>query len=46
MLRSAPLESTIAVSTVDDDAVLLGALDAGLTEVRESLIASVHETTG
>jgi predicted NBD/HSP70 family sugar kinase len=43
LLRSAPLESTIAVTTIDDDAVLLGALDAGLTAVREALIASIRE---
>ena len=43
MLRSAPLESSIAVTTIDDDAVLLGALDAGLTAVRESLIASIRD---
>ncbi len=45
MVRAAPLETTIAVTTIDDDAVLLGALDAGLTAVREALIASVHELT-
>jgi predicted NBD/HSP70 family sugar kinase len=45
LLRSAPLESTIAVTTIDDDAVLLGALDAGLTAVREALIASIREAT-
>jgi len=41
--RAAPLESTIAVTTIDDDAVLLGALDAGLTAVREALIASIRD---
>jgi predicted NBD/HSP70 family sugar kinase len=45
MLRSAPLESTVAVTTIDDDAVLLGALDAGLTSVRDSLIASIRDST-
>jgi predicted NBD/HSP70 family sugar kinase len=45
MVRAEPLETTIAVTAIDDDAVLLGALDAGLTAVREALIASVHETT-
>jgi len=39
--RAAPLESSIAVTTIDDDAVLLGALDAGLIAVHESLIASI-----
>jgi predicted NBD/HSP70 family sugar kinase len=42
MLRNAPLESTIAVTTIKDDAVLLGALDAGLTEVRESLLSAIR----
>jgi predicted NBD/HSP70 family sugar kinase len=41
--RAAPLESTIAVTTIEDDAVLLGALDAGLTAVREALIASIRD---
>jgi predicted NBD/HSP70 family sugar kinase len=45
MVRAAPLETTIAVTAIDDDAVLLGALDAGLAAVREALIASVHEIT-
>jgi predicted NBD/HSP70 family sugar kinase len=45
MLRAAPLESTIAVTTIDDDAVLLGALDTGLTAVREALIASIRDAT-
>jgi hypothetical protein len=43
LLKAAPLESTIAVTTIDDDAVLLGALDAGLTAVREALIASIRD---
>jgi predicted NBD/HSP70 family sugar kinase len=42
MLRNAPLESTISVTTIKDDAVLLGALDAGLTEVRESLLSTIR----
>ncbi|GGQ75921.1 ROK family transcriptional regulator [Couchioplanes azureus] len=41
--RAAPLESTIAVTSISDDAVLLGALDAGLTAVREALIASIRD---
>ncbi|MEV6600551.1 ROK family transcriptional regulator [Actinoplanes sp. NPDC051346] len=41
--RAAPLESTIAVTTITDDAVLLGALDAGLTAVREGLIAAIRD---
>jgi predicted NBD/HSP70 family sugar kinase len=40
--RAAPLETSIAVTSIEDDAVLLGALDAGLAAVREALIASVH----
>jgi predicted NBD/HSP70 family sugar kinase len=44
MMRNAPLESSIAATTIDDDAVLLGALDAGLTTVRESLLAKISES--
>jgi predicted NBD/HSP70 family sugar kinase len=43
MLGAAPLESTVAVTTIDDDAVLLGGLDAGLTAVRDALIASIRD---
>ena len=42
MQHAAPLETTVAVTAIDDDAVLLGGLDAGLSAVREALIASVH----
>ncbi|GAA0544757.1 ROK family transcriptional regulator [Paractinoplanes ferrugineus] len=42
--RAAPLESSIAVTTLDDDAVLLGALDAGLAAVREALIANIRDS--
>jgi predicted NBD/HSP70 family sugar kinase len=42
--RAAPLESSVAVTTLDDDAVLLGALDAGLTAVREALIAAIRDS--
>jgi predicted NBD/HSP70 family sugar kinase len=45
MVRAEPLETAIAVTAIDDDAVLLGALDAGLAAVHEALIASVHDTT-
>ncbi|MFI5493286.1 ROK family protein [Actinoplanes sp. NPDC051859] len=41
--RAAPLESTISRTSVTDDAVLLGALDAGLTAVREDLIAAIRD---
>lgn len=37
-----PLDITIAVTGITDDAVLLGALDAGLRAVRESLINSLR----
>jgi predicted NBD/HSP70 family sugar kinase len=43
LVRAAPLESTVAVTTIDDDAVLLGALDAGLAAVRDALIASIRD---
>ncbi|WP_249999680.1 ROK family transcriptional regulator [Actinoplanes sp. M2I2] len=42
--RAAPLESSIAVTSLEDDAVLLGALDAGLTAVHESLINSIRSS--
>nr|WP_221378277.1 ROK family transcriptional regulator [Actinoplanes polyasparticus] len=42
--RAAPLESSIAVTAIDDDAVLLGALDAGLTAVHEALIDSIRSS--
>jgi predicted NBD/HSP70 family sugar kinase len=42
--RAAPLESSIAVTTIDDDAVLLGALDAGLAAVREALITAIRDS--
>jgi predicted NBD/HSP70 family sugar kinase len=44
--RSAgPFTTEIAVTGVSDDAVLLGALDAGLAEVREDLIDNLHALT-
>ena len=42
LTRATPLETVIAASSVSDDAVLLGALDAGLDAVRHTLISSVH----
>jgi hypothetical protein len=42
--RAAPLESSIAVTSIDDDAVLLGALDAGLTAVHEALIDTIRSS--
>jgi predicted NBD/HSP70 family sugar kinase len=41
--RAAPLECSFAVTAIDDDAVLLGALDAGLIAVHETLIASIRD---
>ena len=38
-----PLSAEIATTALTDDAVLLGALDAGLESVREDLIRSVHD---
>jgi predicted NBD/HSP70 family sugar kinase len=43
LLRAAPLQCSIAVTAIQDDAVLLGALDAGLAAVREALIASIPD---
>jgi predicted NBD/HSP70 family sugar kinase len=40
--RAAPLESSITVTAIEGDAVLLGALDAGLAAVREVLVAGVR----
>jgi hypothetical protein len=37
-----PLRTPIAVTALHDDAVLLGALDAGLRAVRDSLIDSLR----
>jgi predicted NBD/HSP70 family sugar kinase len=42
--RAAPLESSIAVTAIEDDAVLLGALDAGLAAVHDALIASIRSS--
>jgi predicted NBD/HSP70 family sugar kinase len=42
--RAAPLESSIAITSITDDAVLLGALDAGLTAVREALITAIRDS--
>ena len=44
MRAAAPLEAEIATTSLDDDAVLLGALDAGLAAVHEDLIRAVGET--
>jgi predicted NBD/HSP70 family sugar kinase len=42
--RAAPLECPVAATAIDDDAVLLGALDAGLAAVREALIAAIRDS--
>jgi predicted NBD/HSP70 family sugar kinase len=42
--RAAPLECTFAATSIDDDAVLLGGLDAGLAVVREALITAIHDS--
>jgi predicted NBD/HSP70 family sugar kinase len=42
--NAAPLEGSIATTSLDDDAVLLGALDAGLTAVRETLIDAIRDS--
>ncbi|GAA2881480.1 hypothetical protein Acy02nite_16660 [Actinoplanes cyaneus] len=42
--HAAPLECTFAMTSIDDDAVLLGALDAGLAAVREALITAIRDS--
>jgi predicted NBD/HSP70 family sugar kinase len=42
--RAAPLEGLIAITSLDDDAVLLGALDAGLISVRETIIGAIRDS--
>lgn len=41
-----PLVTPVAVSTVGDDAVLLGGLDSGVRAVRQTLIDSLRDTVG
>jgi predicted NBD/HSP70 family sugar kinase len=43
MSRAAPLETEIAVSTVEDDAPLLGAADAALSAVRQVLLDRLRQ---
>jgi predicted NBD/HSP70 family sugar kinase len=43
--NASPLDTEIAVTDLTDDAVLLGALDAALAEVREELIRNLHDLT-
>ncbi|MFC7757458.1 ROK family protein [Catellatospora bangladeshensis] len=40
--RNTPLRTPVEVTSLTDDAVLLGAMDAGLRSVRESLIDSLR----
>jgi predicted NBD/HSP70 family sugar kinase len=42
---ASPLHTQIAVTSLTDDPVLLGALDAALAEVREELIRNLHDLT-
>jgi len=44
MAKAAPLETVIAATSIHEDAVLLGAMDAGITVVRNALIAAVRPT--
>jgi hypothetical protein len=46
MSRAAPLETEIAVSTVEDDAPLLGAADAALSAVRHNLLDALRQPGG
>jgi hypothetical protein len=43
MQEAAPLETTIAVTALQDDAALLGAVDAGLSAVREGILATLRQ---
>ncbi|MBV1849364.1 ROK family transcriptional regulator [Catellatospora tritici] len=42
--RATPLRTPVAVTALSDDAVLLGAMDAGVRAVRESLIDALRYT--
>jgi predicted NBD/HSP70 family sugar kinase len=44
MGRNAPLQATIELTSLQDDAVLQGAQDAGLTTIRETLLAQIADT--
>jgi predicted NBD/HSP70 family sugar kinase len=45
MRKALPLEARIAVTALSDDAVLLGAIDAGLTAVRDDVIREAQDIT-
>ncbi|GAA3210480.1 ROK family protein [Dactylosporangium siamense] len=42
LAEAAPLETAIATSTLDDDAALLGAQEAGRSSVRDSILATLR----
>jgi len=42
MEANAPLETTVEITAVSDDPVLLGGLDSGLAAVREILLTSLR----
>ena len=42
MTTNAPLDTTVEITSVTDDPVLLGGLDAGLGQVREVLLSSLR----
>ncbi|TML22742.1 MAG: ROK family transcriptional regulator [Actinobacteria bacterium] len=42
MTANAPLDTTVEITSVTDDPVLLGGLDAGLGQVREVLLSSLR----
>jgi len=42
MAANAPLETSVEITAVTDDPVLLGGLDAGLSQVREVLLTSLR----
>jgi len=44
-LGATPFDTPVEVTALTDDAVLLGALDAGLREVREALLGSLRHDT-
>jgi len=45
LAEAAPLDTTIATSTLHDDAALLGAQEAGRASVRDAILATLHRPT-
>jgi predicted NBD/HSP70 family sugar kinase/DNA-binding transcriptional ArsR family regulator len=43
MVEAAPLETTIAVTALNDDAPLLGAVDAALSAVRDEILTALRQ---